>query len=491
LEATQAGTSGSTVTVPTTDAALVERTRAGDDGAFAELYRRYQPRIAAFVRRLLRDETRAEDVTQEAFISALRRLRQTDSTIIFKPWIYEIARNAAIDAYRRASRGQEVPIGEDETLSPSDRLRLSAQDGPDAALMKNQRFEHLRGALDELPDSHHRILVLRELEGLSYREIGERMELTRPAVESTLFRARRRLEREYEELDTGRRCEAMWALAARLAEGVEARGEWATLRRHARRCSSCRRRARELGLELWPSRRAALALLPGFLRRRLTGASGGAAVAGQGSAAGPLLPLGAALGEKAAVVAVAAALAGVGGAAVGHLGPFASHTRATAQHPLPVHVKRGAGERRAPSGQRSARPKPARARSSQPIHRSSAGSAPAPRVAQSAPAAKPATSAGGVAPTGQTGSSLPSAPSPQSLLHAVPKPQLPATSGSGSVLPPSSPNLSSVTGTAGKVGSSVGAGPKLNLPTPTVPQVTTPLSGSTSGGNPLSGVTPP
>jgi hypothetical protein len=48
-----------------------------------------------------------------------------------------------------------------------------------------------------------------------------------------------------------------------------------------------------------------------------------------------------------------------------------------------------------------------------------------------------------------------------------------------------------VTGTAGKVGSSVGAGPKLNLPTPTVPQVTTPLSGSTSGGNPLSGVTPP
>ena len=341
MEATQSSMRSSTVTVPTTDAALVERTRAGDDGAFAELYRRYQPRIAAFVRRLLRDETRAEDVTQEAFISALRRLRQTDATIIFKPWIYEIARNAAIDSYRRASRGQEVPIGEDESLSPSDRLRLSAQEGPDAALMKNQRFEHLRGALDELPDSHHRALVLRELEGLSYREIGERMELTRPAVESTLFRARRRLEREYEDLDTGRRCEAMWALAARLAEGVGGRGEWATLRRHARRCSSCRRRVRELGLDLWPARRAALALLPAFVRRRLTGASGGAAAAGHGSAAGPLLPLGAALGEKAAVVAVGAALAGVGGAAVGHLGPFASHTRATGHHQAPAHLKRG------------------------------------------------------------------------------------------------------------------------------------------------------
>ena len=131
MEATQSSMRSSTVTVPTTDAALVERTRAGDDGAFAELYRRYQPRIAAFVRRLLRDETRAEDVTQEAFISALRRLRQTDATIIFKPWIYEIARNAAIDSYRRASRGQEVPIGEDESLSPSDRLRLSAQEEPE------------------------------------------------------------------------------------------------------------------------------------------------------------------------------------------------------------------------------------------------------------------------------------------------------------------------------------------------------------------------
>ena len=491
MEATQSSMRSSTVTVPTTDAALVERTRAGDDGAFAELYRRYQPRIAAFVRRLLRDETRAEDVTQEAFISALRRLRQTDATIIFKPWIYEIARNAAIDSYRRASRGQEVPIGEDESLSPSDRLRLSAQEGPDAALMKNQRFEHLRGALDELPDSHHRALVLRELEGLSYREIGERMELTRPAVESTLFRARRRLEREYEDLDTGRRCEAMWALAARLAEGVGGRGEWATLRRHARRCSSCRRRVRELGLDLWPARRAALALLPAFVRRRLTGASGGAAAAGHGSAAGPLLPLGAALGEKAAVVAVGAALAGVGGAAAGHLGAFASHTRATGHHQAPAHLKRGAAERRAPTGRRPARPKPARARPSRPLHRSSTRSAPASSGAQAAPAAGPETSTGTAAPTGgQSGSTAPSAPSPQSLVQAVPKPQLPSTSGSGSVLP-SAPNVSSVTGAAGKAGSSVGAGVDLKVPTQTVPQVTTPLTGSTSGGNPLSGVTPP
>ena len=68
-----------------TDHALVERVRAGDDTAFEELYLRYRPRIAAFVRGHLRDEARAEDVTQEAFLSALRRMRVTDAKIAFKP----------------------------------------------------------------------------------------------------------------------------------------------------------------------------------------------------------------------------------------------------------------------------------------------------------------------------------------------------------------------------------------------------------------------
>ena len=85
------------------DADLVARVRAGDDSAFEELYLRYFPRISAFVCRMLRDDGRCEDVAQEAFMSALRRMRATDSEITFKPWIYQIARNAAIDSYRRNS----------------------------------------------------------------------------------------------------------------------------------------------------------------------------------------------------------------------------------------------------------------------------------------------------------------------------------------------------------------------------------------------------
>src|SRR3954470_11331570 len=150
------------MTAPLDDSVLVDRVRAGDDCAFEELYRRYRPRITAFVRGQLRDDARAEDVTQETFFSALRRMRATDSPIAFKPWIYEIARNAAIASYRRASRAQEVSIQED-LLRPSDRSRLVGPGAPDSALLVKERWEHLCGAFDELPDTHHQVLIMREL----------------------------------------------------------------------------------------------------------------------------------------------------------------------------------------------------------------------------------------------------------------------------------------------------------------------------------------
>src|ERR687894_750282 len=104
-----------------TDAELVGAVRAGDDEAFAELFRRYAGRIRTFAVRRVADHGRAEDVTQEVFLSALRRLRATDSDIAFKPWVFEIARNAAIDSHRRTSRTEEVSIDADEALAPADR----------------------------------------------------------------------------------------------------------------------------------------------------------------------------------------------------------------------------------------------------------------------------------------------------------------------------------------------------------------------------------
>ena len=155
----------------------------------------------------------------------------------------------------------------DDGLRASDRTRLVGVDGgPDAALVTKERLTHLQGAFDELSDVHTRVLVMRELEGMSYREIGKRLDLTRPAVESALFRARRRLESEYTELSEGRRCEAMRQTMMRMAAGTHKGSEEHRLARHARRCHDCRRRAREMGIEplttLGTLRQKAAALLP-------------------------------------------------------------------------------------------------------------------------------------------------------------------------------------------------------------------------------------
>ena len=83
---------------------------------------------------------------------------------------------------------------------------MGSDPAPDDAVAAKQELDQLCGAFGGLSDAHHEILLLRELEGLSYREIGDRMGMSRPAVESTLFRARRRLTEEYDELVSGARC---------------------------------------------------------------------------------------------------------------------------------------------------------------------------------------------------------------------------------------------------------------------------------------------
>src|SRR5687767_2952976 len=108
----------------TSDHQLVAAVRRGDDRAFEQLYTRYQRRIAAYVYGMVKDYGRAEDITQEVFVSALRRMLETERPIAFKPWVYEIAKNACIDAFRRSRRAEEISFDAEEGLAPSDYGRL-------------------------------------------------------------------------------------------------------------------------------------------------------------------------------------------------------------------------------------------------------------------------------------------------------------------------------------------------------------------------------
>jgi RNA polymerase sigma factor (sigma-70 family) len=256
---------------------LVAAVRAGDDHAFEELYHRYQRRIGAYIYGMVHDHGRAEDITQDVFMSALRRMRATETPIAFKPWVYEIAKNACIDAFRRTKRAEEISYDADDG---GERLHLvSRGPTPEAAVDTRMSLDHLRGAFGGLSEAHHQILVMRELEGLSYRQIGERLGMSRPSVESTLFRARRRLSEEYEELVSGERCRRIQAIITGASDGrVGARDE-RKMARHVSYCQPCRRAAFAAGFDadaLTPKRSvrekiAALLPLPAFLKRRIAG----------------------------------------------------------------------------------------------------------------------------------------------------------------------------------------------------------------------------
>ena len=332
---------------------LVAAIRGGNDRAFEELYARYRERIFSFILSKVHDHGRAEDIAQEVFMSALRRLRSSDQTIAFKPWIYEIAKNACIDEFRRGSRAREVPLESDgEFVVDRQKSPVSAVPTPVAAVESKQRLHDLRGAFGGLSATHHQLLVMREFEGMSYDEIGERLDMTRQMVESSLFRARRKLSEEYQELASGQRCEQIQTaidagrLRAVSALGLRDRRRFA---RHLAHCQPCRHAALMAGVDetlLKPRSIAAkiAALLPFPLWRLPWGSKGAKAAstggshhfAGTGSAglvpsAGSALTLGQAAATVAVIIAGAGGGLAVHGLSSGGHSHHAAVTRSTQQ----------------------------------------------------------------------------------------------------------------------------------------------------------------
>ena len=313
---------------------LVSAAQSGSAEAFEALFRRYRDRIAAYVRSSVRDDGRTEDLVQEIFFSAHSRLSSLDHPGAFRTWLYQIARNACLDEARRRSRQEDLILGWDEFPPPDERIVIHNHDA-DRALSQKEELADLTQALDGLPQSQHDALVLRELEGMSYDEIGRRMRLSRHAVESVLFRARRGLRGEYSDIQTGRRCRRMQLLMTEIAEGMGDLRERRKLIRHMRDCSPCRREAARLGLaglaapsderrglERAFSRVAGFLPLPAFFGRRASEAeqfSGASSFAAQAQGAAIQLT---AMGSDHIVsavhkaAAVMAAVAVVGGSGV-------------------------------------------------------------------------------------------------------------------------------------------------------------------------------
>jgi RNA polymerase sigma factor (sigma-70 family) len=276
------------------DEQLLALFRAGREDAFRVIHDRYEARLLAYVRHMLRGSTEAEDVVQDVFLRAYGALRTGDREIAVRAWLYRVAHNRCIDYVRRAPA---PPLQPDELLP-----------GGTDPVVEAERREDLRrlvADLHNLPEQQRSALIIRELEGLSYEELGTALGVTVPAVKSLLVRARSGLAEAAEARDTD--CAH---IREELALAVDRPGRPPRLLRdHLRVCQGCRAHRQALrhghaqlaGLLPGPSG----LLLGGWLAGLLGTAGGGASSAATGSA----LVVGATK-----TLAVAASMAVAGGA---------------------------------------------------------------------------------------------------------------------------------------------------------------------------------
>jgi RNA polymerase sigma-70 factor (ECF subfamily) len=182
----------------TDDSVLVERCRAGDLAAFEPLVEKYRQRVWRLAYNVLRDREEALDAAQEAFIRAYQALPGFRGQSRFYTWLFRITMNVATDRARaRAARGRALgsePVPEEEW-----ERRLGGDAGPVAgpeeAVARAEQQAKIARALDALPERHRTIIMLSDLEELSYREIAEVLGIPMGTVMSRLHNARKRLRR--------------------------------------------------------------------------------------------------------------------------------------------------------------------------------------------------------------------------------------------------------------------------------------------------------
>jgi RNA polymerase sigma-70 factor (ECF subfamily) len=180
----------------TTDAELIRRVLAGEGAAYRPLVERYQNRVHAMVYGVVRNPEDARDIVQNTFVKAYRNLSGFRIESSFYTWVYRIAMNLAIDHVRKNKRRKTT--GFDEAVGARDDdgaiLEVHHEDSPQRALQRKELQQRILAALDTLSEEHREIILLREVEGLSYKEIADAMGVPEGTVMSRLFYARKKLQ---------------------------------------------------------------------------------------------------------------------------------------------------------------------------------------------------------------------------------------------------------------------------------------------------------
>jgi RNA polymerase sigma-70 factor (ECF subfamily) len=172
------------------DRILAGRAADGDLRAFEVLVRRHGPLMRAYATRLLGSNSESDDVVQETFITAWTKLPTLTDLSVVKSWLVRIVNRTAIDRLRARHDDRELLDWEGET---------PAHEGPERQAEATSQREHLKGALDRLPEAQRQCWVMKEVGGFSYDEIADELGVPPSTVRGLLARARKTLIREMEE----------------------------------------------------------------------------------------------------------------------------------------------------------------------------------------------------------------------------------------------------------------------------------------------------
>ena len=166
----------------------------GNQLAFAKLQKRYQRIIASLIRRMIKDEADVEDLTQETFIKAYRRISTFQQGFTFSSWLYKIASNNCIDFIRKKKLAA-ISINQSYDSEDSEK-QFDIEDKtatPDALIVSKERKIKLEEAIAKLPEKYRVIIKLRHEDDLDYQQISEVLDIPLGTVKANLFRARKLL----------------------------------------------------------------------------------------------------------------------------------------------------------------------------------------------------------------------------------------------------------------------------------------------------------
>lgn len=182
---------------------LVALAQKGEIAAFETLIEAYETRIYNLAYRMLGDAEDARDVAQETFLKAYSALGRFRGDASFSTWIYRIGRNCSLDAIRARTRSRTYSLDAPVDTGDGEVTRQVKGDlpDPDEVVLTQERQDVINSALAELPDHHRAVVVLRDIEGFSYEEIAEILEVRLGTVKSRLYRARTALHDRLEQME--------------------------------------------------------------------------------------------------------------------------------------------------------------------------------------------------------------------------------------------------------------------------------------------------